>query len=273
MFCDSPGLGGEGVTVILPCKHFKVGGTVVTEENRADYFGKASIVFAELNTELKNFIEATCTEKGYSGDTYCKVCGDLLESGEETNPLGHDMGEWTGDPVQERVCKRDGTYKEYRLNPAIKFAVTAGDHSQYTLGTKKTLALTIDRIDREDENVYTYFTNGGQVVVTGTNDYSKTLTADDFDAESGSLKITLKADYLEGLAPGTYSLTASFKVADGYDPIVSKPVSFTIVKPSSNPSSPATGESGTMTVISLALMLLAAYGAVYALMRSKNEQA
>lgn len=175
--------------------------------------------------------------------------------------------------MQERVCKRDGTYKEYRLNPAIKFAVTSGDHSQYTLGFKKTLALTIDRIDREDENVYTYFTNGGQVVVTGTNDYSKTLTADDFDAESGSLKITLKADYLEGLAPGTYSLTASFKVADGFDPIVSEPVSFTIAKPSGGSSSPGTGESGMMTTFCMALMLIASYGVVFARKRKQTEQA
>lgn len=274
MFSQFSGFGGEGATVILPCEHFKVGGTVVTDENSADYFGKASIAFAEPDTELRNVTKATCTEKGYSGDTYCKVCGDLLESGEETDPLGHDMGEWNDDdPVQERVCKRDGTYKEYRLNPAIKFAVTSGDHSQYTLGSQKTLGLTIDRVDREDKNVYTYFTNGGQVVVTGTNDYSKTLTSDDFDAESGSLKITLKVAYLEGLTPGTYSLTASFKVADGYDPIVSEPVSFTIVKPSGGSSSPATGESGMMTTFCMALMLIAAYGAVYALKRRKTENA
>ena len=198
------------------------------------------------------------------------------------NPDAHDYGEWEGDPVQVKTCRNDESHKQYRLNPAIQFAATAGNNSQYILGSKKTLGLTIDRVDRKDENVFSYIfinrdINGeiydDTVKVTGSNDYSKTLKADDFDAENGSLKITLKAAYLEGLAPGTYSLTASFKVADGYDPIVSEPATFTIVKPSGGSSSPATGESGMMTTFSVAFMLIAAYGAVYAVKRRKTEQA
>jgi hypothetical protein len=49
--------------------------------------------------------------------------------------------------------------------------------------------------------------------------------------------------------------------------------SFTIVKPSPGPSSSATGESGMMTTFCVALMLIAAYGAVYALTRRKTENA
>ena len=225
-------------------------------------------------------VPADCSNNGtteYWQDKDGKKYADSAGASEITDTLipspGHDWGEWTGDPVQERVCGNDANHTEKRLNPAMKFAATVGDHSQYTLGSKDVLELTIDRIDRENKNVFTYFTNGGQAVVTDNNDYSKTLTSDDFDAESGSLKLTLKADYLEGLATGTYSLTASFKVAEEYDPIVSEPVSFTIVKPSSSPSSPATGESGMMTTVSLVLMLIAAFGAVYTLMRRKNAQA
>ena len=260
--------GDRRVSVHVPCEHFNVNGTVVTSDNKSNYINEASLVIPDDTWEWVTDTAPTCENAGlkHMECSGCHLKGDYAP----IDPLGHDWGEWEGDPVQVSTCRNDESHKEYRLNPAIRFAVTAGNKSQYTLGTKKTLGLTIDRVDREDENVYTYFTNGGEVKVTGANDYSKTLTAEDFDAENGSLKITLNAAYLEGLAPGTYSLTASFKVADGYDLISSEPVSFTIVKPSPEPSSPATGERGMMTTFCIALMLLAAYGAVYAVTRRKT---
>ncbi len=40
------------------------------------------------DTEIKDVKEATCTADGYTGDTYCKVCGEKLEEG-EVIPAGH----------------------------------------------------------------------------------------------------------------------------------------------------------------------------------------
>ena len=45
---------------------------------------------AHENTELCNAKEATCTEPGYTGDTYCKGCGVKLEDGTEIPALDHD---------------------------------------------------------------------------------------------------------------------------------------------------------------------------------------
>lgn len=294
--------------VHLPCEHFKVGDTVVTSENNSTLFGHSTLVipdtwewitdsaptcedaglkheecsgchltrnYAPINplghdwSEWTVTTHANCTREGAES----RVCS-RDDSHVETRPIAiapdaHDWGEWEGDPVQVKTCKNDASHKQHRLNPDIRFAATDGNHSQYTLGSKNTLPMTIDRIDKEDEMVYYYFRKGGEVKVSGAKNYSRTLTADDFEAVSGSLKITLKADYLEGLAPGAYLLTASLKVAEEYDPIVSEPVLFTVVKPSSAPSSPATGESGNMTTLCVALMLLAAYGAVYAVKRRK----
>lgn len=36
------------------------------------------------DTEVRNAKEATCKEKGYSGDTYCKDCGNKIATGKET---------------------------------------------------------------------------------------------------------------------------------------------------------------------------------------------
>ena len=41
--------------------------------------------------EIRNAKAATCTEKGYSGDTYCKVCKKELSKGTATNMLDHKL--------------------------------------------------------------------------------------------------------------------------------------------------------------------------------------
>ena len=65
-------------------------------------------------TELKNAKAATCTEKGYTGDTHCKGCGVKLFDGKDTPALDHDWGKWTanGDGTHTRVCSRDKSHSE-----------------------------------------------------------------------------------------------------------------------------------------------------------------
>lgn len=41
------------------------------------------------NTEIRNASEATCTEAGYTGDTYCTVCGEKLSTGSAIPAKGH----------------------------------------------------------------------------------------------------------------------------------------------------------------------------------------
>ena len=47
---------------------------------------------AEAHThtpEVRDAKDATCTEAGYTGDTYCTVCGELLAAGSELEKLPH----------------------------------------------------------------------------------------------------------------------------------------------------------------------------------------
>ena len=43
-----------------------------------------------VHTTVKNRREATCTQTGYTGDTYCTDCDKLLSNGKELAALGHD---------------------------------------------------------------------------------------------------------------------------------------------------------------------------------------
>ena len=71
---------------------------------------------AHENTEIRNAKAATCTEGGYTGDTYCKDCNEKISGGEIIPALGHDWGEWTvtTSPTctekgeEKRTCKREG---------------------------------------------------------------------------------------------------------------------------------------------------------------------
>ena len=56
------------------------------------------------HTEIRNQREATCTQTGYTGDTYCTDCDKLLETGEELAALGHDY--------QASVTKQPTTTEE-----------------------------------------------------------------------------------------------------------------------------------------------------------------
>ena len=62
---------------------------------------------AHEQTELRDVVAATCTEKGYTGDTYCTVCGTKLQSGQETGALGHSWNK--GTVTKEPTCTEDGT--------------------------------------------------------------------------------------------------------------------------------------------------------------------
>ena len=63
-------------------------------------------------TEVKNDKAATCTEKGYTGDTYCKVCQSLISESKEIEALGHDFAaEFTVDV--EPTCATVGSKSKH----------------------------------------------------------------------------------------------------------------------------------------------------------------
>lgn len=53
--------------------------------------------------EVKNAKAATCTEKGYTGDTYCKGCGVKLSDGTEIPATGHNLKHTAASAATSRV--------------------------------------------------------------------------------------------------------------------------------------------------------------------------
>ena len=94
------------------------------------------------NTEIRNAKAATCTEPGYTGDTYCKDCNEKISDGEISLALGHDWGEWTvtTSPTctekgeEKHTCKREGC----NATETRKIEVLGHDWSEWTVTTSPT---------------------------------------------------------------------------------------------------------------------------------------
>ena len=89
--------GNKSVTIpITPAKLHNADGTYTETANASagDTINYVSGVWggtpcAHENTELRNAKEATCTEPGYTGDTYCKDCDEKIGTGTAIPAKGH----------------------------------------------------------------------------------------------------------------------------------------------------------------------------------------
>ena len=54
-------------------------------------YGTVDATKHDGGTEIKNAKAATCTEKGYTGDTYCKGCNAKLSDGKDIPAAGHKL--------------------------------------------------------------------------------------------------------------------------------------------------------------------------------------
>ena len=64
-------------------------------------------VCTHKSTEVRGKVTATCTTEGYTGDTYCKDCGEKLASGTTQNAKGHLWNSWVTDEeagIKTRTC-------------------------------------------------------------------------------------------------------------------------------------------------------------------------
>ena len=59
------------------------------------------------HTEVRDKKEVTCEEDGYTGDTYCKDCGQLISKGAVVKATGHSWN--SGKVTEAATCKKEGT--------------------------------------------------------------------------------------------------------------------------------------------------------------------
>ena len=226
-------------------KAIHTGGTATCREKAVcevchSAYGKLSATNHVGGTEIRNAKPQSCIENGYTGDTYCKGCGEKLSSGTVIHADGHKGGTATcTDKAECEVCHEKygepdanhhtgletvdavpataastGTAAHWRCTACGKlFADADGKQeirSEDTV-TKKLAPSILDGANSEwrkgDENGLTFssdaaFSDFVEVLVDG-----KTVASENYERREGGTIVELKASYLETLAEGEHTLT------------------------------------------------------------------
>lgn len=84
-----------------------------------------------IHTEIRNQREATCTQTGYTGDTYCTDCDKLLGMGKELAALGHD---YKATVTKQPTTTEEGirTYTCTRCNSSYTESIAKLPEEQHT---------------------------------------------------------------------------------------------------------------------------------------------
>ena len=146
------------------------------------------------HTEIRNQREATCKEKGYTGDTYCKDCGEKLASGTTIEKKPHKVGT-PATCVSKAVCSVcSETFGE----------VDATNHVHTTVKNRKEATCTQTGYAGD-----TYCTDCDKLLSTGKelaalgHDYKATVTKQPTTTEEGIRTYTCtrcNSSYTESIA-------------------------------------------------------------------------
>ena len=161
--------------------------------------------------------DATCTKVGKTTwtATFQNEAFQAQSKSESLPSLGHEWGEGkvTKEPtttesgVRTYTCTRCGATKTEEIPPTgtdpqtILYRCSSGDGSTWKKGSTTGLAFKFER-SVDDQVTFSHFTG---VLVD-----DKEVAADQYEAKSGSVVVTLKSGYLQGLNDGKHTITALF---------------------------------------------------------------
>lgn len=89
------------------------------------------------HTTIINQKDATCEENGYSGDTYCEDCKQVIKTGKVINATGHD---WYDKNVKlAATCEADGIMEKacHNCNATKEEPIKATGHKKTEIRNKK----------------------------------------------------------------------------------------------------------------------------------------
>ena len=171
--------------MVLPAYNGVVRVLTVSEDGSAarTYSVTLTSTCQHTEKEIRDAKAATCTEEGYTGDTYCKTCGVLISKGEVITAAGHtwDEGKVTVPPTTEQdgektytctVCQATKTEPISKLPSELnvpEVSITASAN-----GSKIKLTGQIE--DFENINDYYTITDRGLVFTTKLKLGARSLT-------------------------------------------------------------------------------------------------
>ena len=174
-----------GITV-LPAYEGVVRILTVSEDGNAAKTYEITLAKTECthtNTEVRGAVAATCTTTGYTGDTVCTDCGEIVEAGEVIAAKGHtyDAGIVTKEPTESETgiktytCGSCGDTKTEEL-PMLEVKVAPTVTLTATANSDGKIALTGKFVDYENLDKYYEVTAHGIVYYSAAKLGTRTLT-------------------------------------------------------------------------------------------------
>ena len=217
-------------TVHLP-EGFKIGSVTVTNENAGTYFGNAVVDIPSSSSSSSSSSSPETTSP-----TTARPSATQPSPTQPASP-DNSAGSYVFVSAQAEDPQGQAPVYEWRKH--------SGRSLLFVIRNRYDDSLTFDRFE-------------GQVRIDG-----QALGAEDYTARRGSLRLTVLPDCLETLPVGRHTIAVVFR--DGtvtYD--------FTVLPASGGSDSPGTGENGGMIPADIAVLLLAAAGAVYSIRRRQT---
>ena len=217
-------------TVHLP-EGFKIGSVTVTNENAGTYFGNAVVDIPSSSSSSSSSSSPETTSP-----TTARPSATQPSPTQPASP-DNSAGSYVFVSAQAEDPQGQAPVYEWRKH--------SGRSLLFVIRNRYDDSLTFDRFE-------------GQVRIDG-----QALGEGDYTARRGSLRLTVLPDCLEALPVGRHTIAVVFR--DGtvtYD--------FTVLPASGGSDSPGTGENGGMIPADIAVLLLAAAGAVYSIRRRQT---
>ena len=202
------------------------------------------------HTEVRNAKEPSCTEAGYTGDTYCADCDTLLSTGYDIERTAHELQHVE---AVEATAAREGNIEYYYCK--ICDAAFLDEDALQQIDRE---AVVLDKLapDMIDGDKSVVDISSGKSAMFRSNaaidDFiraeldGKELTVDkDYTVKEGSIIVTLLPAYISRLSTGSHKLgivsssgtaTANFTVTKSQEPTSSEEETTTKSEPESSQS-------------------------------------
>ena len=126
-------------------------------------------------TEIRNAVEATCQQEGYTGDKVCKTCGTVLEKGTTIAKKNHTWD--AGKVTTEATCTTDGV-KTYTCSVCKTTKTEAIKATGHKMGEWKTVTAATTQKEGKQERTCT------------ACDYKETKSIPKLPVKKGTFKVT-----------------------------------------------------------------------------------
>ena len=126
-------------------------------------------------TEIRNAVEATCQQEGYTGDKVCKTCGTVLEKG--TTIVKKDHSWDAGKVTTEATCTTDGV-KTYTCSVCKTTKTETLKATGHKMGEWKTVTAATTQKEGKQERTCT------------ACDYKETKSIPKLPVKKGTFKVT-----------------------------------------------------------------------------------